>query len=459
MIDIVSNMKMVASVNSDTNAQSKSTSDNDFKEVLNKQSKIHNKKNKVNKPTKEIKTNKSQKIKKAQQLIKGKKEELSTDELNIVEDAIVKQVTETLGISKDELKEILSELDMTVFDLLLPDKLDAFLTKLYNVENTFDLLSNQDIINNIRQLKTQLSDVMESFKLDNETIKDIINKVHNQSQSLTEDLSQEQLATNNDLEKDTDQKKTPTVEITDERTSEKTEKQTQTGEKTNETGKVLDQKTEEKTNEKTNEATNEKIDGTSKDILAKSDNISEGHVDFNNELNVVEQNVQKVEIINNDGTKEIISYNINTEEVIEQIVSNVKVELNDDKSTMMIQLRPEHLGKLSFSLTSENGVITANFMAENPAVKELIEANLAQLRVSLQEQGIDVDKLEVNVADNNMFNQDNNGNNFANQSDKKKRAARMINLAINSDEEIDSIKESDDSMLESNESGGIDYSV
>jgi flagellar hook-length control protein FliK len=454
MIDIVSNMKMVASVNSDTNALSKSTSDNDFKEVLNKQSKIHNKKNKVNKPTKEIKTNKSQKIKKAQQLIKGKKDELSTDELNIVEDAIVKQVTETLGISKDELKEILSELDMTVFDLLLPDKLDAFLTKLYNVENTFDLLSNQDIINNIRQLKTQLSDVMESFKLDNETVKDIINKVHNQSQSLAEDLSQEQLATNNDLEKDTEQQ-TPTVEITDERTSEKAEKQTQTGEKTNETGKVLGQKAEEKTNE----VTNDKIDGTSKDILAKSDNISEGNVDFNNELNVIEQNVQKVEIINNDGTKEIISYNINTEEVIEQIVSNVRVELNDDKSTMMIQLRPEHLGKLSFSLTSENGVITANFMAENPAVKELIEANLAQLRVSLQEQGIDVDKLEVNVADNNMFNQDNNKNNFANQSNKKKRAARMMDIAINSTEEVDNIEDDNNSILESNESGRIDYSV
>lgn len=447
MIEMVSNVNIVANSNLDINSQSKGTSDNDFKQILNKQREIDNKEKNVKRPTKEIKTNSSKKIKKLKKTVQSNKKEISTDELNNVEEAIIEKVTETLGISEDQLKEILSELEITVFDLLLPDKLDAFLTTLYNVDNTFDLLSKPDVINNIRQLKTQLKDLINSFHLDNEAIKDIISKAHNEA--LTEDLEvQEQLPTNNNSKDNEQQQKTPTVEVTDERDTTRDA----TSETTRDTAK-------DTTKDTTKHTISEATDDNSKDVIAKSDIISDSQVDFNNELNVVDQNVQKIEIINNNGTKEIIAYNVNTQEVIEQIVSSVKVELNDDKSTMMIQLRPEHLGKLSFSLTSENGVITANFMAENPAVKELIEANLAQLRVSLQEQGIDVDKLEVNVADNNMFNQDNNKNNFANQSNKKKRAARMMDIAINSTEEVDNIEDDNNSILESNESGRIDYSV
>ncbi len=85
------------------------------------------------------------------------------------------------------------------------------------------------------------------------------------------------------------------------------------------------------------------------------------------------QTVQKVEVIEQGGVREVVTYNMNTEDIMDQIVSSVKVNLSDDTNEMLIQLRPEHLGKLALSLTSVQGVITANFMADNPAVKEMIE--------------------------------------------------------------------------------------
>jgi flagellar hook-length control protein FliK len=60
-----------------------------------------------------------------------------------------------------------------------------------------------------------------------------------------------------------------------------------------------------------------------------------------------------------------------------------------------LSLFPEHLGKVDVRITMQNGQMTAYFAAETLLGKDMIEHQLPQLRAALQNQGIQVDKLEV----------------------------------------------------------------
>ncbi len=85
-------------------------------------------------------------------------------------------------------------------------------------------------------------------------------------------------------------------------------------------------------------------------------------------------------------------------EIINQVVEQAKVVLGQDKSEMVIQLKPDHLGKLELKVVTEQGIVAAKFIAENQQVKEIIETNMQQLKDSLQKQGISIDGVSVQVG-------------------------------------------------------------
>jgi flagellar hook-length control protein FliK len=54
-------------------------------------------------------------------------------------------------------------------------------------------------------------------------------------------------------------------------------------------------------------------------------------------------------------------------------------------------------------ITARDGVITAQFSAETAAGKELLDNQLPQLRAALTQQGLQVDRLEVNQHQASSF--------------------------------------------------------
>ncbi|MFD0671735.1 flagellar hook-length control protein FliK [Cohnella sp. GCM10027633] len=60
-----------------------------------------------------------------------------------------------------------------------------------------------------------------------------------------------------------------------------------------------------------------------------------------------------------------------------------------------LTLTPEHLGQVDIRIVMQNGQLTAQFMAENGMARDMLENQMAQLRASLQAQGLQVDRLEV----------------------------------------------------------------
>ncbi len=89
---------------------------------------------------------------------------------------------------------------------------------------------------------------------------------------------------------------------------------------------------------------------------------------------------------------------VNQKNVVDQIMNRIKFEIKENVSTIRITLHPETLGDVSLKIVSENGIISAQFMAENEKIKEIIEANFNMLKDVLKEKGIEISSLSVSVG-------------------------------------------------------------
>jgi flagellar hook-length control protein FliK len=73
-----------------------------------------------------------------------------------------------------------------------------------------------------------------------------------------------------------------------------------------------------------------------------------------------------------------------------------------------IQLEPEHLGRIRIALEMRDGGLTARIAVENESVRQIVDANMAGLRTSLEEQGVKIQGMEVSVDQKHasLFNPD-----------------------------------------------------
>ncbi len=110
----------------------------------------------------------------------------------------------------------------------------------------------------------------------------------------------------------------------------------------------------------------------------------------------------KVTTINNQVTETKSAFTmpqpVRNSEIINQVVQQAKVIMGQDKSEMVIQLKPDHLGKLELKVVTEQGIVAAKFIAESQQVKEIIETNMQLLKDSLQKQGISIEGVSVQVG-------------------------------------------------------------
>ncbi len=113
--------------------------------------------------------------------------------------------------------------------------------------------------------------------------------------------------------------------------------------------------------------------------------------------------------------------------ILDQLSSQIRINLNQNTTTLEMQLNPASLGKVGLHIESKAGAITASFVAQNAQVKEALEAQAAQLKSNLEEQGLKVENVEVTLASHEFEQNMMGGNmaqNFANQNSQR-RSERM----------------------------------
>lgn len=90
--------------------------------------------------------------------------------------------------------------------------------------------------------------------------------------------------------------------------------------------------------------------------------------------------------------------NVNTNEVITQIVEHARTTITREVQSMEMVLNPEHLGKLYMEVSHKNGEVSARLVAENENVRAALEMQAEVLKEQLSGQGIKIQSVEVSVG-------------------------------------------------------------
>jgi flagellar hook-length control protein FliK len=92
-----------------------------------------------------------------------------------------------------------------------------------------------------------------------------------------------------------------------------------------------------------------------------------------------------------------------------------------NESEIQIQLKPPSLGRLKMSIEHTSEGLKVSIIAESSAARDMLLSNSGDLKTALMEQGIRLDK--INVETQADFNQTmaNTGGNGSNGSDGRKR--------------------------------------
>ncbi len=145
---------------------------------------------------------------------------------------------------------------------------------------------------------------------------------------------------------------------------------------------------------------------------------------------------------------------LNTE-LSEMITERMQLSKNGDETNIRIKLSPENLGQLDIRLTTSDGKVTAHIVTATAGAKELIESQLHQLRHTLVQQGIQLDKVEVvqqPQGSQNTFMQDGRGEQGQQFQQGKQRHERKGEYELEDNPLV--TNEREESM-----SGGINYAI
>jgi len=85
-------------------------------------------------------------------------------------------------------------------------------------------------------------------------------------------------------------------------------------------------------------------------------------------------------------------------QTLDQIVRKAVIHVRNGQHEARIDLKPEFLGHVRMQVITENHQVTVKILTEFGFVKDMVENNIHQLKADLQQQGLNVDKLEVAVS-------------------------------------------------------------
>lgn len=133
-------------------------------------------------------------------------------------------------------------------------------------------------------------------------------------------------------------------------------------------------------------------------------------------------------------------YSTSMEEIYEQVSESMKLNLTEEVTEMEINLHPASLGNVRVQIAAKDGVVTANFTAQNETVRAALETQLIQLKENMTEQGIKVEAIEVTVATHAFeenLSKEGESRDANQQTNKKRRSININELAEDDDIYID----------------------
>ena len=292
------------------------------------------------------------------------------DDLKTVEEvasAFMTQLSELLGVDVEELEEKLETFGITETDLLQSDVLGQFFMDFNQISDSTQLLTDealyaqyQEVFNLQDEAITQMTELSAKDAANLETIMSSQTAVERVQNLSAEEPAEEEVA--------------PVIEIVRNAPTEDE----------NETQVLVRQENGRQAEKDQSKATSEK----------------EPNMTFSNQM---DQQLRFDQLNAQMQTENVMhTTDVDTQDIMNQIMDYMKITLDSDMDSLEMQLHPASLGTLQIQVTSKGGVMTANFVTQNEAVKQALESQMMTLQDSLNEQGIKVEAVEVSVATNSF---------------------------------------------------------
>jgi flagellar hook-length control protein FliK len=98
--------------------------------------------------------------------------------------------------------------------------------------------------------------------------------------------------------------------------------------------------------------------------------------------------------LNETAPKSIVNQQF-VQQLLEVMKGSKFTQLGNGQSQLVVRLHPDHLGSLTIKLVQENGELMAKIITSTASAKELIEANIHQIRHAIPAQNITIEKFDV----------------------------------------------------------------
>lgn len=352
-------------------------------------------------------------------------ESTMTGSLKALTSEVKAVVCAVLDVTDEELERMLAESGMGLMDLLSQNNLADFISQALADGDTLKLLTDS----NISETFTQLSDNLQNLLTD---CADELGVSTDEVIKYTQLISTEDNDAPVDF-KTADDKLAPAFEAAEEPAVVNEKVNTENVEATDNSNANAEIKLEDKITVETDESSaHSETSGNENQSLSSQ---------F---LESLIGNVDNAIGTGAASESNFAGYSVKSEDIVRQLVDAIKVNVNSTFSEMELQLQPENLGKLNLVISSRDGIITAQLMAENDDVKNAIENQLVMLKDNFEQQGLKVDAVEVTVQSHGFETGKNlEGRNENQQDDGGHKSPRQLTL-----EEINAIIGDDEATEE-----------
>ncbi len=389
-------------------------------------------------------------VKKDNSDITSKLPQDAEEKIEAFTDEVKTALEEKLNVSEEEIVQAMEKLGLQILDLANPEKFTQLLMELMGSQDGSELLLSTDFQALMAQMEEFSSQLTTALNLTPEEFEQLMEQLPEMQQKPSEEAAEVQ-QTPPELEAIADMAEQMNVEqITVEQTTSNTasaEVETTEAMPTVKKEEAVPEEAEEETEEISTDTrrpeivSEEQLDegmadesGKQESSLTemvekseageKNETHQQSQMSFQTEVQTVE-NGRAVEI-----TQTVTHTKVDVDSILQQISQMTKISVTQAQSSIEMQLNPENLGKIYLQVVSKEGAIIAQLAAQNEAVKEVLESQIAILKDNMNQQGMKVEAIEVTIASHEFERnlEGNQDNPAKEQQEAEKTARRSINL-------------------------------
>lgn len=368
------------------------------------------------------------------------------DAANVLQEAgnkTVAEIAKELGVSEEDVLRAMEVLGLTAVDLLQPENLTMVVMQVTGETDPMALLTNEQLsaaLKNLNQFVQETrGELQAAFDIPDEELGELMKQVQ-QTEEISEEFAPVQES------EETVPARNAKIYVETVSTDEETPRISQDAQ-----GSVSN--VTEDFSEKAAKDAAFKDNGKEAGHGAKEDNM-QGQNIFLQHLTQGTETAATAEAVETPFAQP------ETQRIMDQILNFMRIQIKPEMTQLEMQLHPESLGTVHVHIASREGMITAQFTAQNETVKAALESQMVQLKETFEQQGVKVEAVEVSVQANGFRQEYEGSREHGNTADgRDRRSSRRINLNNSASVEEESLTEEEQlavSMMEVN-GNTVDY--